>query len=529
MTRWNEGSITDIAARPRFHREATPVWLVTACTLLGYRAPDLSKPFRYADLGCGTGLTALTVAATCPQAEIWGFDFNPANIEAARDLAAQAGLTNIRFMETSFAELAAMAADALPRFDFMTAEAVLSAVSPENQHHIHTLIGRQLRPGGIAYLGYAADTGWNEFVPLQTFMRMTFEAGSDASDLAVPGIFEQFDQLKAGGAHYFQRNPILEHRIAELRRRAPADVAHEFLNQEWHALMFADVADAMAEMKCDFLGRATLHENIAAASVPPAMLPLLEDAATLRIRETMQDIAAVTPYRRDVYRRGVTFMPVAEHRAALKAITVMEMDRRALPLLTWQGPVPADPELYQPLIDALRQGPLTIAHAATLGPLAECPLEEAADAVAMLISAGQAHPLPPSSVASEARPWVARLNGAIIDGITRGEEMEYLVSPLLGAALAVTATEALLIGALSQGHMSQGHMSQGHMAGHAPDTPEELIEAVLLAMRRGGRSMTRGGLPVDDPVEERALLREGLSTLLEHRVPLFRALGLLTA
>ena len=529
MTGWNEGYITDIAARPRFHRETTPLWLVTTCALLGHRAPDLNKPFRYADLGCGSGLTALTVAATFPRAEIWGFDFNPASIEAARDLAARAGLTNIRFLEASFADLAAMAAETLPLFDFMVAEAVLSVVSPENQQHIHSLIGRHLRPGGLAYLGYAADTGWTEFVPLQTLMRMLFEAGTDASDLAVPGIFAYCDQLKAGGAQYFQRNPILEHRMAEARRRPPADIAHDFLNQEWHPLMFADVADAMADVKCDFLGRATLHENIASGSVPAAMLPLLEDAASLRIRETMQDLAAVTAYRRDVYRRGMTFMPVAEHRAALEAITVMEMDRRALPLPTWQGFIPADPELYQPLIDALRGGPLTVARAATLGPLAECPLEEAADAIAMLVSAGQAHPLLPPALATEARPWVARLNAALIDAVTRGEETPFLISPLLGAALEVTATETLLIGALSQGHMSQGHMSQGHTAGHTADAPEELIEAVLLAMRRGGRSMTRGGLPVDDPAEERTRLREALSTLLEPRVPLVRALGLLTA
>ena len=85
MPRWNEGAITDVPARSRFQREATPIWLVYVCTLLGSRAPSLSKPFRYAELGCGAGFTALTVAATCPHAEIWGYDFNPANIDIARD------------------------------------------------------------------------------------------------------------------------------------------------------------------------------------------------------------------------------------------------------------------------------------------------------------------------------------------------------------------------------------------------------------------------------------------------------------
>lgn len=172
MTNWNEGAITDIPARQRFHREATPIWLVTACTLLGSRAPSLSKPFRYADLGCGTGFTALTVAAPCPRAEVWGFDFNPANIELARDLAEQAGLANIRFMEISFEAMAALPPEQLPQFDFMIAEAVLSVVSAENRSRIQGLIQRHLRSGGLAYLGYNADTGWSEFKPLQSLLRM---------------------------------------------------------------------------------------------------------------------------------------------------------------------------------------------------------------------------------------------------------------------------------------------------------------------------------------------------------------------
>ena len=319
MADWNEGVITDVAARPRFHREATPIWLDAACTLLGVRAPSLTKPFRYADLGCGTGLHAVIVAATCPRAEVWGFDFNPANIEIAHDLAEHAGLTNIRFVEISFA---AMAAIELPQFDIMISEDVLSGISPENQAHIHNLIGRLLRPGGLAYLGYDADTGWGEFVPLQTLMRLLFELGSDASAFAVSQMFPYLDRLKTGGALYFQRNPILERRIEDVRGRPVSDLAPGLLGRDWHPLMFADVADAMANAKCDFLGRATLHENIATASVPPAMLPLLDEAPSIRIRETMQDVAAATGYRRDIYRRGLNFMPVAEHVERLRDIAV---------------------------------------------------------------------------------------------------------------------------------------------------------------------------------------------------------------
>jgi SAM-dependent methyltransferase len=510
MAGWNEGAITDIAARRRFHREAMPVWLVTASMLLGCRVPDLSQPFRYADLGCGAGFDALVVAATCPHAEVWGFDFNPANIETARDLAARAGLANVRFVEVSFS---ALAAAALPEFDFMIAEAVLGAISPENQAHIHAAIGRHLRPGGLAYLGYPCDAGWTGFAPIQTFMRLQFEMGADASDVTVPRNLDTIDRLKSGGARYFARNPILERHLAELRRQPDNDLALEFLNQYWAALMFADVADAMAEAKCEFLGRATLHENVAAASVPPAMLPLLEEAASIRIRETMQDLAAATAWRRDIYRRGLVFPPVAEHRARIGALSVVAMSRGELMLPSWRGPVAPDPALYQPLEEALRDGPLTIAAARDLGLLAGAPIEAAADAVAMLIAAGRAHPVMPDAVVREAATPVGRLNEAIIDAVTRGEQLDHLVSPRLGSAIETNSLEVLTAGALLDG-------------GNADDL-DGLTGRVLAAMRLGGHSVTRGGVPVVDEAEARAMLRDVVAGIVERRVPLFRSLGVL--
>ena len=92
MAQWDDGYVTDVAYTSAFYREITPSWIAMTSLLLGHRPPDLAKPFTYADLGCGNGFTTLVVAATCPHADVWGFDFNPAHVEFARDLAARAGL-----------------------------------------------------------------------------------------------------------------------------------------------------------------------------------------------------------------------------------------------------------------------------------------------------------------------------------------------------------------------------------------------------------------------------------------------------
>jgi cyclopropane fatty-acyl-phospholipid synthase-like methyltransferase len=97
-------------------------------------------------------MTAIFVAATCPQAEVWGFDFNPAHIELAHQCAAEVGLTNITFVEASFADLAQQPPLDLPAFDFIVSHGVLSWVSAANRQHLVDMIGQRLCPGGLAYV-----------------------------------------------------------------------------------------------------------------------------------------------------------------------------------------------------------------------------------------------------------------------------------------------------------------------------------------------------------------------------------------
>jgi SAM-dependent methyltransferase len=257
MARWDHGYVTDIAYTASAYQETTPSWLAACSLLLGYRPPDISGPFRYADVGCGNGFNTLIIAAVNPGAEVWGFDFNPTHIENARALAAWSGLTNVRFEEVSF-ETLATAHDILgATFDFVAAHGILSWISLENRRHLTRIIGRLLRPGGLAYLSYNTATGWSGIEPVRRLMRQLAETSQRRTDQAVEEIFQVLDQLKAGGAGIFQAYPGLEARLGQMRAQDVRYIAHEFLNRDWHSVMFADVAEAMEETKTSYIGSAT--------------------------------------------------------------------------------------------------------------------------------------------------------------------------------------------------------------------------------------------------------------------------------
>ncbi len=513
MSNWDFGYVTDTVYTNQFYRETTPSWLATAALLLGHRPPDLTRPFRYVDLGCAHGFSAITVAATCPHAEVWGFDFNPAHVESARHLADRAGLTNIHFEEASFADIAARPAGALPEFDFIVSHGVLSWISPENQQELINIVGQRLRPGGLAYLSYNVTTGWAGMVPLRALMYMLSAATPERSDASVSGVLEFIEKMKGAGAAFFNTYPALENRLRDMRGHDPRYIAHEYLNRDWHPMMFADVATTMKEARCTYIGSATLSENIDAVSVPQGMIPLMAEAKEPLLRETLRDFGSGQGFRRDLYRRGVAPLSAAEHQQLLQDLTIAwtgQAPGEQVTISTPLGQLTGRPEIYRPLLAMLEAGPVSVRAAAASQPFAGRSVLELLQAMTLLIAGGFAHPVLPGSDAPASRESAARLNSAIAHMNGHGGDLGRLVLPTLGSAMNVDLLETLAIGEL--------------LAGRPSDIPS-LTTAVAAGLARSGRSVQREGQVVTDPAQTREIIGGVLQNLLERRIPILRSLG----
>src|ERR1700722_14689900 len=400
MARWDHGYVTDVAYTTNAYQETMPSWLAACSVLLGYRPPDLGVPFRYADLGCGNGVSALIVAATNPQAEVWGFDFNPTHIENARVMADRAKLTNVQFDDISFATLAQGDAGVPDNFDIIVSHGVLSWVSLENRRHLTSIIGRRLRPGGLAYLSYnvSAGGGGGGAVGVRTrlLMRQLAEADQRRTDQSVGDIFQVMDQLRTGGAAFFRAYPGLEARLEQMKAQDARYLAHEFLNRDWHPVMFADVAEAMHEARLQYIGSATTMENIDAVAVPEGVLPVLTRITDAAVRETIRDLASAKNFRRDLWRKGGETLPVQEHLALLDAMKLAWTGKTAEGDVTFSGPigtVTGQPEFYFPLLDAICAAPKTIGQLRALPAVRDRQPGEFVQAALLLMGGGFAHPM----------------------------------------------------------------------------------------------------------------------------------------
>ncbi len=115
---WSDGYVAGIDYPAAFFREQSPAHLSFACVLNGVEPVPLDRPFTYMELGAGQGLTANILAASNPQGRFYAVDFSPTQVASARQLAESAELDNLKFLENSFAELAAGQVE-LPPLDFI--------------------------------------------------------------------------------------------------------------------------------------------------------------------------------------------------------------------------------------------------------------------------------------------------------------------------------------------------------------------------------------------------------------------------
>jgi SAM-dependent methyltransferase len=516
MAQWDDGYVTDVAYTSNFYREITPSWLAMTSLLLGHRPPDLAKPFSYADLGCGNGFTALIVAATSPHADVWGFDFNPAHVEFASSLAARAGLGNVRFVESSFADLEGMTDAQLPDFDIMVSHGVLSWISPANRARLISAVTRRLKPGGLAYLSYNVTTGWTSMIPVQALMRTLAVASPERSDAAVPGVLDYLDRLKQAGALYFQANPAIEARLTDIRKQDQRYVAHEYLNRDWHPLMFADVAGDMLEGKCRFIGSATLAENIDTVAVPQNVAPMVAETRDPYLRETLRDLGCAQSFRRDVYRKGIAPLPAPEQQSLLEGLTIaalgMPVPEGGVTFATPIGSVTGQPEVYQPLLSMLDAGSVSIRQARASPAFAEPSLVELMQAFTLLVAGGYAHPMLPDGGTAAGHEASRRLNLTIAEANATAADLPRIAAPAIGSTVGGDILETLLVGAL--------------LAGKPADVGALSAELVGV-LGRSGRSVQRDGQPVTDQAETLRIVTEAVVGTLERRVSILRRLGVL--
>ncbi|AKU22913.1 class I SAM-dependent methyltransferase [Massilia sp. NR 4-1] len=518
---WHEGYVDGIDYLADYFREQSPAHLNFACALAGVEPLPLERAFTAFELGCGQGLTSAILAASNPHGRFYAADFNPAQITAAQALAGQARLDNVQWLENSFAELAAGAV-ALPPLDFITMHGVYSWVNQENRRHIVRFIQRYLKPGGVVYVSYNALPGCSGILPLQRLLleHTSLQAGGPSRQLAQAA--RHVAQLREAGAAYFADNDsaALRRHLKGLQESTPEShryQAHEYLNRGWDALYHADVARDLADARLEYVSSADLCWSLPERYLTPPQRALLEEQTLPALRETVRDVLMNTAFRRDIFVRGTRRMhPLRQAdwlgrcRLALSAVREHAVLSLNLPI----GAVELEAALFDPMLDALAEGPRSLNELAQLPALRGKSMLEVARLASLLIDSEQVSVCPPPAAAGDGGAAAGRLNAVLARHACEDSRYRALAAPLLGGGVKTPLLQRLVHGAL-------------HALGAGAEA-DQLAAHVCRSLAQQEQAVQRDGCEPASADERRREVDTAVRAILALRLPVWRQLGVLT-
>lgn len=486
---WQDG-IVNTDYTHACYPELAPAHLAFALLARGFAPPVAAgRTFRYAELGCGQGLTSNVLAALHPAARFEAIDLLASHMDGAMALARAAGHDNVEFRREGFADFARR--DGEP-FDVIALHGVWTWVDEAGRRALRDIVARRLKPGGALYVSYNCLPGWAPDMPVRALLAQAVDRAEGSLSQRIDHALGELRGLAALGG-YFRQVPSAAALVEALQSKADGYIAHEYLNRHWTPFYSAEVARDLGEIGLSFCASATLLDHLDHWQVPADLLPLPAG------NETLRDTLTCRRFRRDVFVRDPRRLDAGERCAALGALrfTLIAPPAEVPETVTAPGGEQVLPrEFHRPLAEAL----------ARPCRLADLPgdFERNVEALLVLVGLGLAAPSLEAGDAERCR----RLNAAILDANRTSPAIRQLSAPTAGTALVVDILDRLFLLAEAEGA-----------------DPAPFAWAVLSGR---GKRLRRGGmwLEGDDNLVE---LRRLHAEFVAERRPRLTALGVVEA
>ena len=319
-------------------------------------------------------------------------------------------------------------------------------------------------------------------------------------------------KLRRGNAAYFAAVPAAAQHLDHMVNLDRVYLAHEYLDEHWELLQFADAAARFGEAKLSYVCSATLTENLDQYAVPQDLQTLVAETDDPILKETIRDFAANKRFRRDLYARGSAALTPAEHlRALAETKFTLAVPRKSV-VLKFAGPLmelAGRDELYRPLLDMLAEKDASFEDLLALPAFGRDKASILLDCLALLVHSGQVLPL--LTPAADAAP-AHRFNRMIVGHARTGRIYSHLASPVARTGVPVSDFGLLTLAAIYDGKAEDVASAARHAMG---------ILKVL-----GRRPMKEGRLLEDDG-EATIFLAETMQPILHDIVPVWRRLGVI--
>lgn len=259
--------------------------------ILGFNHTPLEKA-RVLELGCAGGGNILPLAARYPDAEFFGIDLSPAQIDEANAHKEALGYKNISFEALDIMDFNTEKGS----FDYIMCHGVFSWVPDFVREKILTICQEQLSENGIASISFNVLPGW---APLRSIREMMILHTEKFEDPAKK--IEQAKVLLKYLYDYMPQDSSLRKAVENvynkfLETKNDSYILHEYLeanNQPYYFSQFAEMLDAHA---LNYIGDSDIT-MMQAKNINPALGETLDKIPELTTREQYMDFITNRQFR----------------------------------------------------------------------------------------------------------------------------------------------------------------------------------------------------------------------------------------
>lgn len=420
-----------------FIREVAPDWMRFCTRAHGFEPPRTGRSYRYLDLGCGPGFHLCLLAAANPDAEFVGVDFQTDHIEHARGLADAAQLSNVRFIQADFLDLAADWPAELGTFDYIVLYGILSWVSAELRTAVFQCVDHGSKPGTLVAFGYNAWPGWLRGIPFQ-HMANEFARTRDAEG-ALEGAINMFRRLVNVTSPVSQQITAFKPQLDLLVGQPTSYLAHELLTDNWTPLWHSHVARELGP-EFGYVASGTIAEALLPDSLPPELRAFVVEQDDQCLRQDVQDIVINQQFRRDIFCRNPRRAPKADLDAD-PLLYLFSAPQYGAPVQfkTTFGGLTVEYSAVADIVAALADGPKTVGELMAL----KSPVVRHTRSI--ILSMLDANMLVIGAASPGSAEIAQRCNAAVARAVTKGQPYHYTAAAVLGSGTPAGELDLLLL------------------------------------------------------------------------------------
>ena len=508
MTDWTEGYRADIDYTYGYYSELNPLRAELSLLAAGIAPPQTTTA---CELGFGQGLS-LNLHAAASGTQWYGTDFNPTQTAFAQNLARASG-AKLSVFDEAFEQFCTRTD--LPDFDYIGVHGIWSWISDHNRRVMTDFVRRKLKVGGVLYMSYNTMPGWAAMVPVRHLLTQHAEvmaAPGRGISSRIEAALDFAEKLLALNPAYARLNPSIADRLKKIKAQNRHYVAHEYFNQEWQPMAFADMAGWLEPAKLSYAASANPLENVEAVNLTRDAQTFLKEITDPMFRETARDFIINQQFRRDYWMKGTRRIPGLEQAEALRQLRLILVTPRAdvtLKAPGAMGEATMSEQIYNPILDVLAdQKPHSVSEIEKAVKSKSVTLAQVIEAAMVLTGKADAVLVQSDSAASSARKTSTSLNKHLMSMARGSAVISYLASPLTGGGVSVDRLQQLFLLALSGGAKS----------------PTDWAKAAWSLLNSQGQRVMKDGKALETEAENLAEIEARAKEFETKRLPMLRTL-----